>query len=222
MADTLSRSPVVHSILLYFDYNKIARDQQEDPDLTNLADSSLKLEHVPLPNSEEQLLCEMSTGHLCLVLPHSWTRPAFDLVHNLNHPGVKETTRQLSTRFVWNNMTKQVALWARQCLECQTSKVTRHTAPPNLPFPITSSCFQHIHIDLVGPLKNCQGFTHIFTIIDQFTRWLVAVPVIHTTSVACARALLHGWVSSFGIPSIMTSDRDPQFVSAIWKEVHCH
>ena len=35
-------------------------------------------------------------------------------------------------------------------------------------------------------------------------------------SSSCADALISGWVSNFGVPAIITSDRGAQFTSGIW------
>jgi hypothetical protein len=37
-----------------------------------------------------------------------------------------------------------------------------------------------------------------------------------TTTVDCANALFQGWVSRFGVPAVITSDRGPQFTSSLW------
>ncbi len=43
-----------------------------------------------------------------------------------------------------------------------------------------------------------------------------AVPLASTTAADCAAALLTGWIQRFGVPSSFTSDRGPQFTSAVW------
>ena len=40
--------------------------------------------------------------------------------------------------------------------------------------------------------------------------------MVSTMASACAQALVHHWVSLFGVPSTITSDRGPQFTSAVW------
>ena len=40
--------------------------------------------------------------------------------------------------------------------------------------------------------------------------------MVSTTASACAHALLHHWVSRFGVPAVITSNRGPQFTSAVW------
>ncbi len=40
-----------------------------------------------------------------------------------------------------------------------------------------------------------------------------------TTAADCAAALLQGWIQRFGVPGIITSDRGPQFTSALWSSL---
>jgi hypothetical protein len=37
-----------------------------------------------------------------------------------------------------------------------------------------------------------------------------------TTAVDCANTVIAAWVSRFGVPDVVTSDRGPQFTSAVW------
>ncbi|KAK3797489.1 hypothetical protein RRG08_040971 [Elysia crispata] len=64
-----------------------------------------------------------------------------------------------------------------------------------------------------------QGFTHLLTIIDRTTRWPEAIPMVQTSTTDCAIALIRHWIARFGVPLDMTSDRGPQFTSALWNEV---
>lgn len=41
-----------------------------------------------------------------------------------------------------------------------------------------------------------------------------------STAATCARALLREWISRFGVPGEMTSDRGPQFTSELWDQLH--
>ena len=79
--------------------------------------------------------------------------------------------------------------------------------------------FDHINVDLVGPLPSCQGFTYLFTIVDRFTRWPEAIPLTDISSLTCARALVSQWIARFGIPSEISSDRGTQFTSDLWGSV---
>jgi hypothetical protein len=58
--------------------------------------------------------------------------------------------------------------------------------------------------------------TYLFTIIDRTSRWPEAILLASITTADCARALFAGWVSRFGVPATITSDRGVQFTSALW------
>jgi len=59
----------------------------------------------------------------------------------------------------------------------------------------------------------------MLTIIDHFTRWPKAIPMEDISAQSCTRALVHVWISQFGTPSDMTSDRGAQFTSSVWTAI---
>ncbi|WP_435316540.1 DDE-type integrase/transposase/recombinase, partial [Klebsiella pneumoniae] len=79
--------------------------------------------------------------------------------------------------------------------------------------------FGHIHVDVVGPLPTSQGCRYIFTIIDRSTRWPEAVPMTDATTDSCASALIEAWISRFGLPDQITSDRGAVFTSSLWQQL---
>ena len=95
---------------------------------------------------------------------------------------------------------------------CQTSKVARHIRTPLRQFELPHRRFDDINVDLVGPLPPSQGFGYLLTIVDWFTRWLEAIPLADVSSITCARAFLFHWVSRFGLPINISSDREIQFI----------
>ncbi len=77
-----------------------------------------------------------------------------------------------------------------------------------------------MHVDLVGPLPTTpSGKTHFVTMVDKFTRWVEAVPLSHISAKSCADAVLHAWVSRYGVPVEMVSDLVTQFESALFNEM---
>ena len=115
------------------------------------------------------VLCDTSTGPARHIVPEPWRRRVFDTIHALAHPGVKTTRRLIASKFVWHGLNKQVALWAKTCLACQRSKIQTHVKAPLQTFAPSVRRFDHVHIDLVGPLPESRGCKYLLTVIDRFT-----------------------------------------------------
>ncbi|TWW61029.1 hypothetical protein D4764_05G0011190 [Takifugu flavidus] len=162
------------------------------------------------------LLCDISTGRSQPVVPVAWRRRVFDMVHSLSHPGVRASGKLVSA---WPGLCKEVREWAAACVACQRAKVHQHTKAPLEPFTIPARRFDHMHVDLVGPLPPSHGYTHLLTMVDRTTRWPEVVPLPSTTSADVNRAFLSAWVARFGSLSNITSDRGPQFVSDLWSSM---
>ena len=145
-------------------------------------------------------------------------RAIFDSVHGLAHPSGRATARIIARSYVWSGMRSDVLRWARQCQACGASKVTKHTNPPVIPIPVPDVRFEHVHVDIVGPFTPDRGYTHLLTIIDRTTKWPEAIPIVNTTTEAVIQAFLDGWISRFGIPATVTSDRGAQFTSEAWRK----
>ena len=162
------------------------------------------------------LWCDTSCRVPRPYLPPAWRRPTFDTLHSLSHPSIRATSRIVSSKFVWPGLAKDVTQWARTCIRCQVAKVQRHTRAPRQQFELPDRRFQHIHVDIVGPLPKSEGQAYLFTIVDRFTRWPEAVSMADSTAASCAQALLHNWIARFGIPDTVTSDRGVQFTRQLW------
>ncbi|KAJ8389881.1 hypothetical protein AAFF_G00113500 [Aldrovandia affinis] len=220
VADCLSRA-VVGAVQLGLDYSHMATDQASDPTVQTLKtmDTGLRLEEVAFGDTGATLLCDISTGQPRPVVPVSWRRPVFEAVHGLSHPGRKPSVRLVAAKFVWHGLRKDVKAWVDTCTACQRAKVHRHIKAPLERFSVPERRFDHVNVDLVGPLPPSHGYTYLFTMVDRTTRWPEAVPLSSTTSADLARAFIGTWVVRFGTPSDLSSDRGPQFTSELWSAV---
>ncbi len=167
-----------------------------------------------------RLYCDTSGGRLRPVVPEVDRKSIFNSVHNVSHPGIRATIRLTSSRFVWCGMANDIRSWCQDCTACHQAKVTTQPRAPVLRIPIPEEKFSHIHVDLVGPLPTSSaGHTHLLTIVDRTTRWLEAIPVISVTAASVADHLVSGWISRFGVPATITSDRGRQFISQLWADL---
>ena len=221
VADALSRTvaTITQPRPQFDDFAAVAKAQAEDRSLDNLqaADSSLRLRHIPV--GDGLLLCDESTGSPRPVLPVALRQPFVKALHDLSHPGIEATVKLVSKRFVWPGMDRDVRRWTRTCLACQRCKIGRHTKSAVSTFPAPQQRFDHVHVDLVGPMPPSRGYTYILTCVDRFTRWPEAIPLEDARASTVARAFLAHWVARFGVPDTVTTDRGAQFESALWSEL---
>ena len=179
----------------------------------------LSIQEVAFTEDEPTLLCGMSTGWARPIVPTSWKQQVFEIIHNLSHPSVRATQRLVAQKFVWKGMQKQVGTWAKQCIPCQTSKIQTHVKASLEKFTVPHQHFDHIHVDLVGPLPPSQGFTYLLTVIDRLSRWPEAILLADTSTKHCAQALVFHWIARFGTPFDISLDRGSQFTSNLWTSI---
>ena len=204
------------------DLSRMAAEQPLDADfqrISNEARSGLNFRRIDV--GDKELIVDISNGLPRPFVPLSMRREVFEAIHNLGHPGTHRSAQTVASKFVWPNVNSDCTKWARECVPCQRSKVTRHTTPSIGNFEVPTRRFSHIHIDIVT-LSPSNGFSHLLTLVDRFTRWPAAIPIKDMSAESVLDAFAHGWVANYGVPVAITSDRGSQFTGALWDQLLKH
>lgn len=222
VADCLSR-PVCATSVDTFDLHGIARLQASDDEIISYSDRLTSFNLTP----EVAILCDTSTPTPRPFVPSSSRVAVISSLHNLSHPGCKATCKLVKERYFWPCIDNDVKEFVRNCTNCQQAKIHRHTKSPVEPISAPADRFQTVHIDIVGPLPNATlphhpytlPYRYLLTCIDRATRWSEAIPLIDTTASSVAVAFISGWISRFGVPLKVVTDRGAQFESELFSNL---
>jgi hypothetical protein len=198
-------------------YEALAAAQNSDDKLGTLltANNSLRLEKQPIPGRTVFTYYDTSIGKSRPYSPAPLRLQVLQSIHDLLHPGRKETAKLVARLIVWPSIKKNCRTIAGACQACQHSKVSHHTVTPLGDFTPPPACFLHFYIGLVRPLPMSARYTYCQTAVDHFTRWPEAIPIPDITPKPGAKGLLTCWISHFGCFQTISIDHWRQFETTL-------
>ena len=160
-----------------------------------------------------------------LVVPERLRLKVMEISHSSilgAHMGCTKTLSRIMTKFYWPGIQSQVKRYVLSCDVCQRTVYKGSVPKASLgSLPLYSIPFQHVCVDLIGPIIPCSDRNHqyIITLIDLTTIYPKAMALTNAKTETVAEALL-SFYSRIGIPEKITTDQGSQFMSDVMKEVY--
>ncbi|WVZ70510.1 hypothetical protein U9M48_019171, partial [Paspalum notatum var. saurae] len=147
---------------------------------------------------------------------------AHDTAYSI-HPGSTKMYYDLKERFWWYGMKRAVAEYVVVCDTCQRVKA-EYQRPTGMlqPLKIPEWKWEEISMDfIVGLPRTQKGYNSIWVVVDRLTKVAHFIPV-NTTYLGARLAELYisRIVCLHGVPKRIISDRDSQFTSRFWEQLH--
>ena len=138
------------------------------------------------------------------------------------HRGQWKTTELVTRNFWWPGITREVKRYVKGCDAYQRNKnCTEQPAGKLMPNSIPNKAWVHISADFITKLPLAQGYDSILVVVDWFTKMAYFVPTTERTiAEGLARLFRDNIWRLHGLPESIVSDRGPQFVAGLMKELN--
>jgi ribosomal protein L21E len=158
---------------------------------------------------------------LQLCLPRVMVRGILREMHDepySGHLGIDKTWARIFNRYYWEKMQQDIAHYCTSCEVCARRKVPKRmdgipTLSPQLNWIELYGAMECIAIDEIGPITTSNRSSSILTIVDLYTRYGCAVPLLRQTTKNIVQALVQKWFVIHGMPKVILCDNGPSFAA---------
>ena len=140
------------------------------------------------------------------------------------HPGYQKTISLISRNYYWPGLKKMVRRYIQNCHSCRRAKAPRDRYNGLLkPLPIPSRPWTDVTLDFVTGLPINNGYNAFLMVVDCLTKEKRYIPCTKDengiTTKVTAQLLLQNIWKLYGLLLLFTSDKGPQFISGVWKNL---
>ena len=210
-------------------YEKFKEDQLNDSSLINCWKVAANEDKEFMINDVDGLLYHKDqfggVDIFQLVIPEIKRQVIITAAHDSTwslHFGSIKTIQRIKAYFYWPSIVHDVRRYVSSCEKCQKrARITKRDRVPIKHVLHNMNPFEHVSIDLIGPLepKSSSGHQYIICLIDSATRWVEALPLKTLTAKEACDALLLMF-SRIGLPKVLVSDNATNLVSGLNKELY--
>ena len=164
-------------------------------------------------------LTEIKRERLCI--PRHMIPEIINISHShvlSAHPGRKRTALSIGRHFHWPNMVDDVYLAVDGCEPCRAkNRTTRKNIPMKQTSTAISGRFKQFYVDIIGPWPSAQGYKHLLSFMDGYTKYPEAIPLKNITTDSVMEVLCRDLFTRYRVGFILTTDNGRQFTSKVFK-----
>lgn len=137
------------------------------------------------------------------------------------HSGRDTTLQRIKSLFYWPRMNVEVHAYVRNCAVYQKNKNDLAAKPGLLqPLHVPNGVWEYIGMKFIEGLPPSGGKHCILVIVDRLSKNAHFISLSHPyTAIDVAQAYLDNIFKLHGLPKDIVSDRDPTFLSEVWRKL---
>ena len=171
------------------DSEQLAAEQRKCPNLkafasTNIAKRTMEYKEIT-PNTMLYCTKEENGQGVRPFVPETWRKKVMALYHDLAHCGQQGTIESIERKYFWLTLKKDVTIYVKSCIPCQSVKAHRTLRPKVDKSDIPDRRCSTLQVDIVGPLPMSRGFRYILSVIDINSGWIEVIPLAEATAYSC-------------------------------------
>ena len=163
------------------------------------------------------------THHQILIPKHIVPELLITLHGKTNkHPGITKMIPESQTKHYYPGLARKIRAWVINCPDCIANKRidTRQIRPKMLSnTEFTFGPEDCLEVDILPNLPSFNGYRHIITMMDVFSRYLFAYPTQDMTARAVSRCIIDLMTRHCYLPTIILTDKGSQFRSDVVNQI---
>ena len=155
-----------------------------------------------------------------MVCPPALRQHVIEQYHTKGHWGINKTIQGIQERYCWPGMKQQVTQFlTRECWPCIENERANLKEGIHVP-RVSHEQGEIVYVDLVGPFSDkITPFRYLLTVMDGFSRYVVATPLQSKSAAEVGQGFLDHWVKVHGIPQTVYSDQGTEFTARLTRSL---
>ena len=153
-------------------------------------------------------------------IPSVFLRASCILIHQHSNHAALDRCLLRENKLIYNPKFQEcLSSVIKECSKC-LQKNARLVSPPLHHVPIARTPFEVNAMDFLGPvLVRAELNRYILVIVDQLTRYIVAVPTVDRAADTVVAALQKHIFAVYNVPSVILSDNAREFVGEVMHNI---